>query len=153
MSDEVERFIAVARAFCSLLESATELELRDLRARLLVALPELYLAGLALPLPETDVEAESVSLKLDLLVGLAQHLGEHDAYWVVFDPTQREAPIQGSLAQDLSEIRFDLQQGLVALDQGALLEAVVWEWRFGLDSHWGNHLVDAFRAIHHQRGW
>lgn len=92
-------------------------------------------------------------LELDVLVGLAKHLGRNDAYWEVFDPTHKETPVEGSVALDLSEIRFDLQQGLLALERGAPLEAVVWEWRWGLDNHWGNHLVNALRAIHWQAGW
>lgn len=153
MSAEVERFVSLARGSCALLETATELEPAALRSRLLECLPELYAAGTRLPLPDIDVDVESVPLELDVLVGLAKHLGRNDAYWEVFDPTHKETPVEGSVALDLSEIRFDLQQGLLALERGAPLEAVVWEWRWGLDNHWGNHLVNALRAIHWQAGW
>ena len=62
-------------------------------------------------------------------------------------------PLESSLALELSEIRHDLQKGLIALERGAPLEAVLWEWRFGLDAHWGNHLVNALRAVHWQQAW
>ena len=153
MSPEVERFIELAREFCGLLETATEREPEEVRLQLLRILPELYLAGGELPLPDTEGEYERVPLGLDLLVGLSKHLGERDRFWEVFDPTQQDEPLESSLAQELSEIRHDLQQGLIALERGAPLDAVVWEWRFGLDSHWGNHLVNALRAIHWQAAW
>jgi hypothetical protein len=153
VSEDVERFTAVARDFCALLETATELEFGELRRRLLRILPALYLAGAKLPRLDEDGDVEHVPLKLDVLVALSEHLGANDTYWEVLDPTQREKPIAGSLAADLSEIRFDLQQGLLALERGAPVEAVVWEWRHGFDHHWGRHLVDALRAIHWQVAW
>jgi hypothetical protein len=153
VSEEIERFVTVARDFCALLETGTALELGELRARLLHSLPALYLAGAKLPNPDVDVEVEHVPLELDLLVALSRHLGDNDTYWDVHDPTQKDKPVAGSLAADLSEIRFDLQQGLLALERGEPVEAVVWEWRFGFENHWGRHLVDALRAIHWQVAW
>jgi hypothetical protein len=153
VSEEIESFTTVARNFCTLLETATELELKELRTRLLHVLPALYLAGAKLPMLDVDADVEHVPLKLDLVVALSRHLGDNDTYWQVLDPTQKEEPIAGSIATDLSEIRFDLQQGLAALERGVPIEAVVWEWRFGFDHHWGEHLVDALRAIHWQIAW
>jgi hypothetical protein len=153
VNPDVERFTAVAQNFCTLLETATELELAELRAKLLQALPELYLAATKLPDLFADVDVEHEPLKLDLLVALSKHLGDNDTYWQVFDPTGKDKPSAGSLADDLSEIRFDLQQGLLALERGAPVDAVVWEWRFGFENHWGRHLVDALRAIHWQVAW
>jgi hypothetical protein len=153
VNEEIEGFAAVARDFCTLLESATGLELTELRTRLLHILPELYLAGARLPRLDVNADVEDVPLKLDLLVALSNHLGDNDTYWEVFDPTQEEKPTAASLAADLSEIRFDLQQDLVALERGEPVEAVVWEWRFGFENHWGRHLVDALRAIHWQAAW
>jgi Domain of unknown function (DUF5063) len=153
MSGEIERFTEVAREFCALLETATQLDLREFRTRLLHVLPALYLAGANLPQLDVDADVEHVPLELDLLVALSKHLGDHDGYWEVFDPTQRTKPVKGLLSADLSEIRFDRQQGLLALERGTPLEEVVWEWRFGFENHWGEHLVDALRAIHWQAAW
>jgi hypothetical protein len=152
VSEEIETFTSLARDFCALLETATELEPDQLRTKLLHVLPALYLAGAKLPKLDVDADVEHVPLELDLLVALSRHLGDNDTYWDVFDPTQKDEPIAGSIAADLSEIRFDLQQGLAALERGPI-EAVVWEWRFGFDHHWGRHLVDALRAIHWQVAW
>jgi hypothetical protein len=153
VSEEVESFIALARDFCALLERATQLEPNELRTRLVHILPALYLAGAKLPLPDVDADVEHVPLQLDLLVALSKHLGRNDTYWDVYDPTQKGKPMARSVATDLSEIRFDLQQGLLALERGEPIDAVVWEWRFGFEHHWGHHLVDALRAVHWQVAW
>jgi len=153
MTPEVERFIDLARGFCALLETATEREPATLRSELLEILPGLYVAGSRLPLLDVDADVPTSSLQLDVLVPLSKYLGGNDRFWEIFDPTQSEKPIEGSLSLELSEIRFDLQQGLVALERGAPLDAVVWEWRWGLENHWGNHLVNALRVIHWQRAW
>jgi uncharacterized protein DUF5063 len=153
VKEEVDRFVVLAREFCTLLETAIQLEPVELRTRLLRVLPALYVAGSELALPDTDAEYEDVTLQLDLLVALSQHLGERDRFWQVFDPTHKAKPLESSLALELSEIRHDLQKGLIALERGAPLEAVLWEWRFGLDAHWGNHLVNALRAVHWQQAW
>ena len=152
MKEEAERFLTLAREFCAFVETAPELEPARLRERLLEVLPSLYLAGLDLPVAETDDEFEDVELQLDF-VRLSNHLGEVDRYWEVFDPTEYTKPLEGSIAADLAEIRHDLERGLLALERGVSLEAVVWEWRWSLENHWGKHLVDALRAIHWRRGW
>jgi hypothetical protein len=152
MREEAERFAAVAREFSELVDTATEREPADLRERLLRILPALYLAGLDLPFEAPDAEYDDVELQLDF-VRLSKHLGELDRYWEVYDPTEETKPVESFIALDLAEIRNDLQQGLLALERGEPPEAVVWEWRFGLEHHWGDHLVDALRAIHWHRGW
>lgn len=55
----------------------------------------------------------------------------------------------GSLADDIADIYGDLMVGIQALDAGIGMNNVVWAWRFSFDSHWGSHLLDASRALHH----
>ena len=31
---------------------------------------------------------------------------------------------------------------------GDLRRAIVWEWRFSYENHWGRHAIGAMRAIH-----
>lgn len=54
----------------------------------------------------------------------------------------------GSLADDLADIWRDLRAGLDALEGGSQWQDVAWEWRFGLQTHWGRHAVEALRALH-----
>ena len=72
--------------------------------------------------------------------------GPHDSYWEVFDPYADEESVVGSLSDDFLDIYRDLKRGLVAFDAGHEQDAV-WEWRFHFDHHWGEHAVDALRAL------
>ena len=68
-------------------------------------------------------------------------------YWEVFDPFTKEEAVCADLVEDLSEIAADLQSGMREFEAGRTGNAV-FEWKFGLNSHWGNHVVDALRALH-----
>jgi hypothetical protein len=57
-----------------------------------------------------------------------------------------EAPVTGSLADDLADIYCDLWRGRELWAQGQF-GAAVWEWRFRFESHWGVHVTGALRAI------
>jgi len=41
-----------------------------------------------------------------------------DGYWEVFDPTEKEQPVFGSLAIDIAEIYLDLKDALRLLENG-----------------------------------
>jgi hypothetical protein len=70
-------------------------------------------------------------------------------YSAVFNPLDATdvAPVTGSLADDLADIYRDIASGLRAYELGNRAGAV-WEWSFGLHSHWGAHATFAIRALH-----
>jgi hypothetical protein len=72
--------------------------------------------------------------------------GEHDFYWMFFDPRDPASTVGGSLSDDLGDIYLDVEEGLRAWDRGDRPEAV-WIWRFGLDAHWARHAVTALAAL------
>jgi hypothetical protein len=57
--------------------------------------------------------------------------------------------ILGSISDDIADIYRDVVSALRADRAGRRLEAV-WDWRFGLQAHWGAHATGAMRALH---GW
>ncbi|HET9267229.1 MAG TPA: DUF5063 domain-containing protein [Vicinamibacterales bacterium] len=66
-----------------------------------------------------------------------------------------EPPIVGHLADDISEVFADIRKALVLFDRGHV-EAALWEWTFGFQTHWGRHAVSAIRALHShlsENGW
>jgi hypothetical protein len=67
---------------------------------------------------------------------------------VVFDPYDPpdESEIVGNLADDLVEVYLELRSGLRKWERGDSGGAL-WEWRFGLESHWGRHVTSALGAI------
>ena len=57
---------------------------------------------------ETPFAAEKWAELCNSLSGkLRSKIGPLDAYWEVFDSTENEPPVQGSLARDIAEIYFD----------------------------------------------
>jgi uncharacterized protein DUF5063 len=76
--------------------------------------------------------------------------GEDLFYWKVFDPFDLEdGPLQTTISDDLADIYCDLQEGLVTLRASSLpSDRIIWEWKFGLESHWGRHAVSAMNALH-----
>lgn len=80
---------------------------------------------------------------------LKEKLGDWDLYREVFDPTQDNEVIVGSLADAIADIYLDLKYGIAMKEtQQAPLEDIIWEWRFSFNCHWGKHAIDALRTIH-----
>jgi hypothetical protein len=74
-----------------------------------------------------------------------------DYYWDVTDPFRVSAGqpgvAVGDLSDDLADIWRDLKEELVSLEAGVPAEDVVWHWRFGFWSHWGQRVVNAMRVL------
>jgi hypothetical protein len=74
-----------------------------------------------------------------------------DIYWEVFDPYELAEPVAGSLSDDILDVYRDVLRGLRQWEGGDYA-AAVWGWRFSFESHWGDHAVDALRALHRACG-
>jgi hypothetical protein len=115
----------------------------------------LYAAALALPeLPfPADEERESERVNDDewRRVFRAASRLPFDAYGSdEFDAARlTEETYVGSICDDIADIYRDVVSPLRADRRGQRLKAV-WEWRFGLQAHWGDHAIGAMRALH---GW
>ena len=68
-------------------------------------------------------------------------------YWEIYDPLEPDEPVCGSLFDDLGDIYRELKSGTLEYEAGRTNNAI-WEWKFGVDNHWGQHVVDAIRALH-----
>jgi hypothetical protein len=148
----VAAFVACAERYCALIESAEELARGEFVWRAGELLAELYVAGLHLPAVDAtddDVERQITHEEAFHLFEIVRRkLGDLDEYKGIFDPYDlKEALSSSSLADDLTDVHRDIKNGLLALEQGAPQDAVLWEWRFGLD-HWGVHAAAAIYAIH-----
>jgi Domain of unknown function (DUF5063) len=145
---EVARFAEVARRYCAWVEREAE-NLIDLNTtRCLLA--ELQLAALGLPdLDSGDhqkIHKPAPELKERVLQRVSAVPFRY--YWNTFDPLkEKEEPVCGDLAEDLADIWLDLWEGLYLFDAGHRLEAN-FHWRVLYDSHWGQHVLDAQRAIY-----
>ena len=139
----VKLFAERAEACCEFVRQAGEYELPERCRHAAVLLADLYSASLALPdvQPESDDPEPDVDVP-DNLPGF----GEHECYWEVFDPYEQDEPVVGSLSDDVLGVYSDVEAGLVLYRQGNADEAV-WHWRFLRKNHWGDHAVDALKAL------
>ncbi len=147
------RLECVARDFLALVEAVDRLPRRQWLERLARLLPDLHAAiaaaddgmgkCLSHPVP-SDLDA-----RFDLYTRLYRVLGEFDAYWLEFDVARDGQGMSGSLADDLTDIYFELRHGLDLMDgteRGT--ERCLRDWQAGYRLHWGQHLVDAERYLY-----
>jgi len=142
MADAVERY-------CQLIDHSDQASENWLE-ELFTLLPRLHSAVTALnggdaeDLPEPAVDLDA---RFDLYSRLRKLLGERDGYWLEFDASPDQMHRSGSLADDLTDIYFDLHQGLELLDE-AWPQRAAQAWQSTYRMHWGQHLVDAERHLY-----
>jgi hypothetical protein len=165
-AENIERFAALARKYCAIVESVTSLDRPQLLDQVYEILAGLIDAGVHLPgtdhgangiddeASEDPHGAEVVAMSDDawreLYHRLQHKLGDADLYWMVFDATKDREAIRGSLADDIADVYRDLKDGLAVMAAGSISEAA-WHWRLHFDSHWGLHAMNALKAIHDAR--
>jgi hypothetical protein len=147
---ETAAFANQAHQFCDFIEHASARPLHERLQMARLRLIELYAAGCTLPLvePPDDLEAGPSPGTPNGWPGFSRF----DGYWEVFDPYVDEAPVAGSLSDDLLCVYSDVRRGLDLWKSKAPRAAAIWEWRFHFDTHWGDHAVDALRALHRACG-
>lgn len=98
----------------------------------------------ALNLPEVELKERhwgDVDVQLPTV-----EVKHHNVYTEIFDPYQDETPVTSCLEDDMIDIYIDIKKGLILFEQGHIVNAI-WEWRFGLEIHWGEHATSAIRAL------
>jgi hypothetical protein len=147
---EVAVFVAQAMQFCDFVENAAGSSLRTrlfgARQRLL----ELYAA--ASVLPQVEPQDDKVARPSPAATHGRIEFDAFETYWEVFDPYVDAERVAGSLSDDLRDVYRDLQRGLELWQDVAARPSAIWEWRFHFDVHWGDHAIDALRALHRACG-
>jgi hypothetical protein len=124
-------FAIVAHEFCSVIDSASNLDRIELLVQVYGILPRLVVAALGLPnLMLNDDESQrevgkesQVREKFrfsdehwrQLYEFLNVRLGDLNSYWVVWDPQNDDKAIRGSLADDFADIYRDLNRAIHSL--------------------------------------
>lgn len=151
MGTSHKALLEAAREYCRLIESAKPDD-DDWLARLSTLLPRLHALVAALePMPgqgDPGVEDSDLDSRFEMFSRLRHTLGERDSYWLEFDSPLGSLPLSGSLADDLTDIYYDLKSGLDRLDDDHDMRRTVSDWRTGFSVHWGQHLVDAERHLY-----
>jgi hypothetical protein len=160
-SPQLQAFATVAKDYVSIIDAREGKTAEHLLAQIEPQLLRLYSRILDVPLtfPPNDRTEDLFpsSAGSALHRSLSKQLGAFDVYRAIFDPyeTASEAPVTGSLADDLADIYGDLRRGLERWEARDLEEAT-YEWRFGFEFHWGRHAASALNAIfalHFEHRW
>ena len=149
----LHRFRVAATHFIETVDSSPRLERGIFLSSVSRCLAELYSSALDLPAVEPDTAAAGetpfpTAQWAGLFQSIKEKIGPLDAYWTVFDSTEKEAPAEGSLAGDISEIYYDLRQHFQLEAKGIPHADFMWELRESFREHWGRHAIEALKAIH-----
>ena len=121
-------------------------------------LPLMKIYILAMKLPETEYMEDTDYEISNLFRGRIVNFSEKfDSYWTVFNPYCNgdlyEKPLESddgtcktSLNDDLADIITDIAEGIGAYEKGLVCEAI-FQWRFSLISHYGQHIWSALPAM------
>jgi hypothetical protein len=151
-------FLKAAHNFVNLLENE-KISFQEFINKAHSSLLELYITGYRLEeisLKYSDVDKQ-INNDDDTIVKdqhLISKLGKECFYWEVFDPTNPEkeiTPVQGSLEDDFGDIYRDLKIELekIKINSDEAIEDALWQLKFSFKNHWGNHCIDAMRALHY----
>ena len=141
--DQTKELYEQADEYCRFI--AENVVTADTVPLLIKLLMTLYIS--ALNLPETEPKAIESSSDISEAVSIRFSEQVSATYWEVFDPYVDEDPVCGDLIDDLSDIAAGLRDGMREYETGRIGNAI-FEWKFGLNNHWGQHIVDALRALH-----
>jgi Domain of unknown function (DUF5063) len=149
---QFKELVKTARDYCNLIDCLPGRD--DWLLALFQLLPRLHANVVAMPDPGggevTDLRSD-LDDRFDLFSQLRLCLGDRDMYWLEFDQPgdvhEDDEHRSGSLADDLTDIYFELKRGLAMLDV-ASPDAVAHLWEIGFQQHWGQHLVDAERHLY-----
>jgi len=141
--DQAKEFYEQASEYCRFI--AENVITADTVPSLMELLMTLYISAANLP----EAEPETTESSLDISEAAAIRFAEQipTTYWEIFDPYADADSVCGDLVDDLSDIAADLRDGMKEYEAGSFRNAI-FEWRFGLNNHWGQHVVDALRALH-----
>jgi hypothetical protein len=148
-TEALSEMTAVADSYCQLIDRTGRAPGNWLEM-LYELMPRLHAAVTALNYYDTgDTPVDGVDLdeRFELYSRLRKTLGDRDSYWLEFDAAPEEIHMSGSLADDLTDIYFDLLHGLELVDE-AWPHRAAQAWQSTYRLHWGQHLVDAERHLY-----
>jgi hypothetical protein len=157
-------FVDIATQYCDFILRVDNREGADVLLEAERLLPALYIAALDLPDTQSSDGPWPEGITHErwrvVFLSLRSSLGVYDRYREIYDPAAMadpsgaiengDAPVEASLADDLADIWRDLQAGVrvwPGADEGKRRDLTGY-WQESFSSHWGQHLVDALRAIH-----
>ena len=141
--DQVKEFYEQADEYCRFI--AENVIAEDTVSSVMKLLMTLYISAINLPEAEPETTASASSIPETVTVRFDEQIPT--TYWETFNPYIDEDPVCGDLIDDLSDIASDLRGGMKEYESGRYGNAI-FEWKLLFNIHWGQHIVDALRALH-----
>lgn len=146
-----QAFADAASSYCQLIENIDPMDCRTCLATMAGILPKLGTAAEQLPATAPDsvhTGAMEINARFELFSRIRSALGKLDAYRLEYDHPDEEQDLSGSLADDFTDIYFDLRYGLDLLaahpDKPELASS---SWKTSYELHWREHLLGATRQL------
>jgi len=146
-AETTQQMAQLANNFCALVERFDDCQLESWLEEMADLLPRLHTAVSGLG------QAESISVyehstdydaRFDLFTQLYNVLGERNGYNYEYDGIDGQR-LSGTLADDITDIYFDLKHSLHILDENPTQAAR--DWQHSYEFHWRHHLIDAERQL------
>ncbi len=147
----LNRMARLAREYCELVDQFTGQDPDGWLRGLANLLPQLHETVDGLEALDTVYAYESppdFEARLALFQRLYSALGERNRFSAEVDLARDGQRLSGSLADDITDIYFDLKRGLQLLDQHPSDPRIAAkDWQNSFRVHWGLHLEDAERQL------
>jgi len=150
-----------AQAYCSFIDAWRASNASEPFVHLLQLLSNLAQSGAAIPSGlgqvENDVKGvERIDHTQWKIIAAALNQATSDACAALWNlhSGDEEAQVRVSMLwDDLADLYRDLLYGLDLHSMGtpADVSNAIWEWRFGYENHWGEHLFRALSTVHEIR--
>lgn len=145
------RIAETARKYCTLIETMDVTDCRACLETMARLMPQLAEAAERLPaVPSESVHTGSPEFeaRFAMFSRIKSALGKLDSYRLEYDGPDDEQDLSGSLADDFTDIYFDLRYGLDLLDADPENpEVAAASWKTSYELHWSEHLVGARRQL------
>lgn len=150
-------FVRLVRRYVLLIETMDKYSAYDFLRSCAVLLPGIYSTGLFLPEARSKtrqgwgkIDKDYAKKHSALMNKINEKIGPLSGYYVVFDPHEKDEPVYSSIGDDLTDIYSDLARPLADFERRSprWKEAAIWDWRFTLQCHAGDHIVSVMRPIH-----
>lgn len=147
------QMVRMAEEYCQLIDDFEPASLdREWWVQLEKLLPRLHVAVIALAGPSGGYAGYSLpddEQRFELYMRLHDRLHANPLLWASLGEYQLLSRLCDRLADDLTDIYFDLQRGLNLLnDRPSSPERAAGVWQSSFYLHWGQHLLDAERWLH-----
>lgn len=151
--------LKVAQNFCTFIENETGVNKNEFVQNARKHVAALYSAALQIPKLAYDNNGSDIDNSFTEETKNSRTKSIYSRtpfqyYWITLKPFQLDGEIEtglGDLGDDLLDIYKDLKKSLLAYNSPGehARERALWLLAFGFNYHWGQHCVDALRAIHH----